>query len=409
MKKIYTKRREPKPGSITNEKITDFTGLNILNRPESCQPGELQKAVNVDIDRNLDIRRRKGYTPIYYGNCHSLWSDKGPVLFREDTYLRSLNPDYSATTLLGGLQMGQKMCFEKIFEKTYFADEIVCGITDGTTAWGWGVEPPPQPFLSRTTGLMPPGIYRCALTYQKQDGQESGALSSVQLSLTLRGGVIISGIRVSIDPLVEYVNIYLSTANGEKMWRALSVPNGTTTATYGGDTKEFNIPLITQFLSPPPAGHIIKYYNGRIYIAANDVLWYTEPYNYELTNLAHNYISLDGRITLLAPVRDGIWLSTKKETVFWHMSDPDKPGKRDIKTIWGAIEGTQAIIDLSQGEEKIWGWMWLATDGIHMGLDTGHIRNLTWSKWMPPDANQGVALLREEMGLNQYIVGVKQI
>lgn len=402
--------REPKPRSVDSQKIDDFTGLNILDRPESCRPGELQKAINVDIDRNLDARRRKGRERIYAGRCHSLWCDKGPVLFREDYYLRKLESDYSATTLLNGLQPGRKMCYEKIFNKIYFSDEVVTGITDGFSAWGWGVEPPPQPYLTRTTGLMPPGIYRCAMTYQKIDGQESGALGSVQITLTSGGGIIVSGIQPSSDSLVQSVNIYLSTANGERLWRAMVVPNGTTTATYGGNTGEFNIPLITQFLNPPPPGHIIKYYNGRIYIAANDVLWYTEPYAYELTNLAHNYISFDGRITLLAPVRDGIWISTKKETVFWKVDDPEKPNKRLIKTIWGAIEGTQAIFDLSHGkEEKVWGWMWLATDGIHMGLDSGFIQNLTWSKWMPPDANQGTALLREEMGLNQYIVGIKQI
>ena len=402
----YQKKLKPK--KVAEETIDDFKGLNILDRPESAGPGELQKAMNVDIDRNLDARRRKGYTRIYAGNVHSMWGDGAKVLFREDTYLRTLNPDYSATTLREDLRVNQRMAYEKIFDKIYFSDELITGITDGRTAWGWGVDVPPQPYLDRTSGLMPPGKYLCSLTYEKSDGQESGAPSSTSITLVLRGGVTISGITPSTDSNVSSVNVYLSTANGEKLYRAFSVPNGTTSATYGGDTKSFNIPLITQFLSPPPPGQNIKYYNGRIYIAQGSYLWYTEPYAYEMVNLAHNYLPLDGRITLLAPVRDGIWLSTGKETIFWKVDDPEKPSKRDVKSIWGVIEGTQQIIDLSQGEEKIWGWMWLGKDGIHLGLDGGHIRNLTWSKWMPPDASIGTALLREEMGLNQYIVGIKQ-
>jgi hypothetical protein len=406
---VMAKHKELKPRSTAEERIEDFLGLNILDRPESCKPGELQKAMNVDIDRNLDIRRRKGYARIYSGNVHSLWCDKGPVLFREDSYLRTLNTDYSATTLLSGLQSNRKMCFERIFDKIYFSDGMVTGITDGRSAWGWGVEPPPQPQLARAAGLMPPGVYLCTLTYMKVDGQESGSPLSLSITLPTRSGVALGGIVPSADPLVSSVNIYLSTANGETLYRAMSVPNGTVSTSYGGDTKAFNLPLRTQLLNPPLPGHIIKYYNGRIYVASDDILTYTEPYAYELTNLAHNYIPQDGRITLLAPVRDGIWVSTKKETYFWQVDDPNKPNKRIVKTIWGAIEGTQAIIDLSQGDEKIWGWMWLATDGIHLGLDGGNIKNYTWSKWMPPEANWGTALLREEMGLNQFLVAVKKI
>ena len=245
----YVKKLKPK--STSEQNIDDFTGLNILDRPESCKPGELQKAMNIDIDRNLDARRRKGYKSIYSGNVHSLWSDKGPVLFREDRDLRRLNPDMSATTLRGDLALNQRMAFEKIFDKIYFSDELITGITDGLTAWGWGVGTPPQPLIARVSGSMPPGIYRCAMTYMKTDGQESGALGSVQITLTTRGGVYITGIQPSPDPLVAWVNIYLSTPNGERLYRAMSVPNGTTEAIYGGDTKSFNVPLITQFRSRP--------------------------------------------------------------------------------------------------------------------------------------------------------------
>src|SRR5690606_18535746 len=67
-------------------------------------------------------------------------------------------------------------------------------------------------------------------------------------------------------------------------------------------------PLRTFNLYPPPFGSIIKFYKGRLYIAQANVLWYSEPFQYEYFKLDSTYLEFPDTIKECIVVDDGIWV-----------------------------------------------------------------------------------------------------
>lgn len=58
-----------------------FTGLKNTVSQERLAPGELERAVNIDLDDTGQPRRRRGYTERLTGTCHSAWTAPDGRLF----------------------------------------------------------------------------------------------------------------------------------------------------------------------------------------------------------------------------------------------------------------------------------------------------------------------------------------
>ena len=80
-----------------------------------------------------------------------------------------------------------------------------------------------------------------------------------------------------VDSRVTTVRIYCSTPNGEVLYLTEEIPHGTTSYTikdvHGGMTplKSFNV-------YGAPNGHIIREAHGYMFIAQDNILWYSEPF-----------------------------------------------------------------------------------------------------------------------------------
>jgi len=400
--------------SLQSMKIQGFRGINNVIPAEKCKPTELQTATNVDINSSGQVMKREGKDLVYAGNVHSLFSNgvNGNatfILFREGAILKRFNPETpnSPTTLRDNIPRTNWMQYLALNNLVYYSDTITTGITDGVTSRSWGLEAPPQQLvLTQTTGLLPSGRYLCSLTYIRNDGQESGAPRSIFIDLTTsNAGIAISNIPTSSDSTVSYVYIYLSTRNGEVLYLASLVANGVTSVTYAGDTKEFSRRLATQYMGPPHAGHMIQYYNGRIYVVKDSAVWYTLPYNYELMDLAHGFMQFPDRVTLFAPVKGGIWVSYKNgKTFFLEGTDPEKGFVTHWKMDSGAYEGSQRPDQVTIKGEIMRGWYWTAHDGIYLGLDGGSLLNKTEDRYEPGSADFSVSFMKKTQdGSKQYI------
>lgn len=406
------KKKQVSP-SLYPYKMSGFMGKNNVTPTEKCKPNEFQTMTNVDITDTGQIVKRQGDNLLYSGSVHSLFANgingnATCMLFREGTALKSFDTSTNgATTLRSGITRTNWMRYLALNNLVYYTDEFITGITDGTTSRSWGLEVPPnQLVLTQTTGLLPTGRYLCSLTYVRNDGQESGAPLASWIDITSdNAGIAISNIPTSSDTTVSYVYIYLSTRNGEVLYKAVSVNNGTTTATYAGHTQEFSQKLTTLQLGPPPAGHIVQYYNGRIYIAKDSAVWYTQPYNYELVDLAHGFLFFPNRVTLFAPVMGGIWVSYKDgKTFFLEGSDPEKGFVTNWKKDSSVHEGSQQPTEVTIRGEVMRGWIWTADDGIYLGLDGGHLINKTENRYEPGSATIAVSFNKKTRdGSNQYV------
>jgi hypothetical protein len=386
-------------------KISKFLGINDVDPPEMTKPGELQIATNVDITDTHQARRRDGYSSVLPGTPHSLWSNETICLFRERTNLRNLNKSWSASTIRSGLSGSNRMNYLDLNGNIYYTDELVTGVYNGISDRSWGLEVPPKPVLASTVGNLQEGRYICVLTYIRDDGQESGTSESTHIDLSDGGGIIIT-LPTSSDPTVDYVYIYLTSCNGETFYLAGEVANGTASFTYSGDTTEFSLKCLTLNMFPPPPGQNIQFYNGRILVAQNNILWYSNPYNYELFDLIHGYISFDSRITLIGPVEGGVWVGTQKKIVF--LAGKDATEFQYIEKIdCAAIEGTQQkLTDVGKEGNEIVAWILASWDGAVIITANGSFKNITESKYDNPTGIKGASLLREETDRSIFIVGI---
>jgi hypothetical protein len=387
---------------------TNFAGLRNNVDPDRFNPGDLAVAQNIDIDTSGRMSRRNGYTSVRAGAAHSLWAGGSIALFVSGSQLNQLDASYSASVLRDGLTAGLFMSYVAEGDRIYFTNGEQTGIVENGASRTWGMLVPEMPYPEVTVGNMPAGTYQFTMTYFRRDGQESGASIAGAVTLGDGSGLVFT-LPVSTDPDVVSKGVYLSTPNGEVMYLALVLSNDTLSAYYQNDTSELNTPLMNQFMGPPPAGQLIAYYHGRLFVAVDDTLYFSEPYALELFDL-RNYMQLDGRISLLATMEDksgtdsGFFVGTDRSCGVLVGSDPDAfqyIPKTDYGAVIGAIDYVDGSLfgDDSAGARPL--PVWLTTQGLCVGMPSLEIKNLTRTRYGFPASGRGAAQFQD--GPNRFI------
>lgn len=387
--------------------ITAFTGIDNVNPPSTLNNGDLVRAVNVDIDAKGKITRRLGCTKRYAGtNTHSLWSNESISLFVEDGTLKRLNSDYSADIIRTGVTRFGKVYYEDINGDIHYSDGTVTGVVkaDGSHAPMSTPIPTTRPVLTSTTGVLPAGRYGVVFTAVDSLGRESGATFSTYIDLVATGGITVTGFPVSHGESVTHYNIYCTTANGAVFYLAYSLPIGTTTYAINTLPSTGHV-LRTQFMDMMPAGKHLCCHGNRLFVARDNVIYYSEPYNYGLTNLFTHFIMMPSDIRMLVSVEDAMYISDSTRTYILTGSEINQSQMQE-KANYPALEGTAVRIDQrvfgQEGQNGLVA-MWMSEAGLCAGLQGGSFRNLTESKYVPKVGDLATALFRQQDGKNQYI------
>ena len=399
------------PIQVKNIILDKFGGLDNVNPPEKSNGG-LQTVSNFFVTDGGQLDTRQGYSRKVTCVPHSLWSDGDVCLYREGVYLKRLAENLTTVSILrSDLQGSNAMQYLSLAGRIYYTDGIATGIVENLTSRTWGLTVPSSPSVSLTSGGLAEGRYQMCVTYSRNDGQESGASLSAVIDVGANGGIIVS-LPTSSDSTVEDVNLYATGCGGEVFFHVASFSNGTASVTYTVGNP-FGPALRTQFLSPPLPGQFIAHYNGRIYTALNDIIWYTQPFAYELMDLAENFISMGERVTMLESVQDGLWAATESGTYF--LAGDDAPLKRISKDDAGVIPGTAIKIDGVNlgmkdgysGPAVLWG---SAKYGICAGLNGGQVQYLTDKRFRFPGENyRGAGVVRQEADeSNLYLMSIYQ-
>lgn len=155
--------------------------------------------------------------------------------------------------------------------------------------------------------------------------------------------------------------------------------------------KSYVGPRTTKAFSGPPTGHLLEFYNGRIFIAADNILWYSEPFAYSWYNKAANYIPFVGRLRMVRAVATGLYVSTETKTYYLGGEQP-----LEFKLMEVADYPAQLGSDCMVPGSRIHGLdyagsvvMWTSTHGICVGSINGQFINLTEEKLALPNTNQG--------------------
>lgn len=399
------------PGGINN-RSRETENVTIDNRLRIPTGQFLRGAKNVDLTVQGKSLRRRGYTLADTGYCHSLWRHKNVpfALMVKDGYLCKISgpvPDVDNVTTV---DWGRPMSYAQVNDRVYFSngDTVGCIGFDGALR-NWGIPVPLTPIASATPGLgLNAGDYQVALTYIDAYGEESGA--SEPVVVTVAQG---AGISVALPPApTEAVrtHIYATQANSEvfALWQPVSA--ATTSANLGAAGAGDGRVLETHHLAPPIAGHIVRYFNGRMYIAAKDVVMFTESLRYGLIRYSQSVYMMPDEVTLMEPTVDGLYIGYGNTIVFIAGDNPYEVGQKQ-SIARGAVEGTGTQVPgRFLGEPSIdylpvW---WSQQGGMVAGLQGGQVRQLTEDRLAVPTFGAGAILPREREGMMHLISSLRQ-
>lgn len=387
----------------------DFTGLRNNTPVERFELSDLTEALNVDIDDSLEISRRDGFSaPVVAGSFRSVWASGNTCLaLRNETDLVRIQPDYSVSVIRSGMTPARDISYTPLGSLIGYSNGIDIGIVQGSENRTWGLSTPTsQGVATNMGGSLVAGTYQYAVSYMRRDGQHSGTPRAESIEVT-DGGIAITSIPVSNDQQVDFKMVWISERDAEHLYLAGVIPNAQTTFNLVASFKQ-TVRLSTQFLSPAPAGRIVRQFNGRALIAVGSVLHYSEPFAYELFDLRKHFTFPAG-ITLVEPMNDGVYLSTSNET-FWLGGDIPEKWELDSKFSYGAIPGTTAYGTadmLFDGKGKGPAILFASTRGLCAGLDGGNIVNLTQDRFTYPITTKGAGILRRYKGTVQYVAALR--
>lgn len=116
--------------------LGNFSGVKNTVSAERLQQGELETAINVDLDDVGQARRRRGYLRKQTGNFHSLREIAGLHLVVKNGMLGTIDFAYNFTPLL---QVGpETVRYVAVGETVYFASDVVNGKIMGGNVLPWG-------------------------------------------------------------------------------------------------------------------------------------------------------------------------------------------------------------------------------------------------------------------------------
>lgn len=377
----------------------------------------LREAVNVDVDDNGKVSRRPGYAlAIASDNAHSLWSDPEyhSAFAVLDGALTAIDEYLGQTVLRTGMSHIHPVSYCVVNGVVFWSNRQVSGrVTEDLEAKPFALPSPAgQPNVAANTeGGLSAGDYQVAITYKAMSGEESG--TSLAVLVTIEEG---QGVRITNVPQppsgsgIVAIRVYMSTCNGDVLYHQRDLAVGMTSATLA--VAHTGKALETQWLQPMPPGQIVRYFNGRVYVAQGRVLWWSEALRYGYYNPSYNYVTFPADITLVAPVGDadagGIYVAAGTRTYFMQGADP-KAMRRVIAYPHNAVPGTHVEVPASLfgGNDGARRPFWLAANGVFcIGTPSGQVEPQTETYYVAPHAERGAAILRERNGKRQIIVGL---
>lgn len=376
--------------------FTEFTGLRNDIPPERFDRTDLVVANNVVLNKARSLQRRAGSTLRRAGAAHSLWAAGADALVGAGPTLLRLDPALVPTQLTNALS-GAPISYARAGDNVYFSNGHDTGVALASSVRSWGLAVPPL-LATSVAGDLTPGRYLVSATYVRLDGQESGAADVEMIEVELGESVMLS-VPPSADSGVTTTRFYMSTPDEEVLYHVGSTNDGVLFIPTAADIAAMNEPLTTQFMGPPPAGQLVTYFKGRMFVAVGDVLYPSQPFAYELFDL-RDYIQLDAPITMLAPLEDkgesaGLFIGTTTSTGVLMGASPEDFAYV-AKADYGVVQGALTFVDGALFMEGAAGARllpaWLSKQGICVGMPGMDIMNVTRERFTFSVGDTGAAL-----------------
>lgn len=392
---------------MADVKFGAFKGLRNSVPPERLEPSDLLDAVNVDIDNSGRIARRPGVMLLSAGDAHSLWSHGQTCLFVRGSILHRLHQDYASSIVASGLTPDLPMNYVEVNGRVYWSNGVQTGVIDELGARSWGIPVPDMPGAVPIAGQLAAGQYQVAVTYLREDGQESGTGMAALIQLGEGSGVHVSWDDPSDMTLTEAA-VYITEPNGKVLYQA-----GVSRIDAAGldiTSIRLSLPCDTQWLDAPPPGQCLAYHRGRILIAAGEHLFATTALGYEYVD-QRDYIAIDDTtIRFVAGVEGGIYVGTEKNVYFLSGARLEE---MTIRTVAEGAAVARSVVYTdgfaATGNANLSGQqvvLFACAGGVCMGTTDGTVINMTGERYRFDTAPTGAACLRQEDSITQYLLSM---
>ncbi len=156
-------------------------------------------------------------------------------------------------------------------------------------------------------------------------------------------------------------------------------------------------------------GHLIEYYNGRLYSAFDDKIFYSDATYLNQMDKRFSFMPMPGRITLLKAVYDGLYVGAGNNV--WYLGGlggEEPPVFNYIKVSDNPVLPNSGV--KIEGEDIGKGLlgtsvMWASEEGIWIGLPQGQTKNVTKGHYAfpkPAEIATGTGFYRE-YPISQYV------
>lgn len=376
-------------------------GENTLLRADSLPASALRRCINYDIDDVGKLDRRAGSTRVYDGSIQpgTLYSNPVRTLFVESGHLKELvkRVDGSYSALLVRLNVGSKpMAYATIDNDIYYSNGIITGkINAEGEALPWGIDgPSSQPsILAGSGGSLQAGDYQVAVTFMTAYGEESGTGLASIVTVADGGSIQVTGLPAPTEASV--IVIYCSTPNGEMLYEVGRALPGSPTYLITNVEATGSRELQTQFGCAPPAGDVLEYHKGRIFIAQGNIVWLTDPLRYGLVRMHESALLFKSKVTVMKSVDDGIYICADK--TYW-LAGMGTGQETQIEVLpYGAAYGTG--INLPNSDNVAW----FSDKGIVVGGLGGQAANLHQDRVAVPKFDSGAMMFTEFDGIRRFV------
>lgn len=200
--------------------------------------------------------------------------------------------------------------------------------------------------------------------------------------------------RVLASGLSALSRLRCCTVNGV-IYFVTGYGNGKVTSDVAGNWtgEDYVGPTIFRKFQDPPTGHLVCYFAGRMWIAQDSTLWFSEPFAFSWFDYARGFVSFSSRLRMIVAVDDGLFVSTEDSVYFLQGNNPYEMAQVKVHD-YPVIEGTDLNApggQLAGGENTRQVAMWTSTRSICAGFSGGAVKELSEAKLTYPEGSFGSA------------------
>lgn len=251
----------------------------------------------------------------------------------------------------------------------------------------------------------------------------NGALGLLNPNFTFTslGWTINTDPGLGLEPLA-YTQVGRSAYFSSPVDRGIVNLDALTVSTWGSGEDYWLSPVVNptatlpavagRLLRQPPNATSLAYYRGRILLAQGTTLWATMPYLYNYVDVNRGFKQMNGQITMVGAVSDGVYVGTD-EGLYWLSGEGFDMWKMDRVMDSAVIPGSMTIIpgelgnppqiSLDAATPIQVSLMFLTQNGVNVAGDGGQTTNITENKFFFPQAQRATTFYRRQDGLNQFV------